>query len=92
MVVRRKVVNFALCLNLQFNNTKSSNKRFITCFYKRVKDEGNILHTIKRRMADWIGHVLTRKCLLKHFIEGDMEGTGEEEKDVSSCPAIFRKT
>jgi hypothetical protein len=40
----------------------------------RVKEEKNILHTIKRRMANWIGHILCRNCLLKHVIEGKVEG------------------
>jgi hypothetical protein len=40
----------------------------------RVKDERNILHTIKRRKATWIGHILRRNCLLKHVIEGKLEG------------------
>jgi hypothetical protein len=40
----------------------------------RVKEERNILHTIKRRKATWIGHILRRKCLLKHVIEGKLEG------------------
>ena len=35
----------------------------------RVKEEMNILHTIKSRMADFIGHVLRRKCLPKPVIE-----------------------
>jgi hypothetical protein len=41
---------------------------------KRVKEERNILQTIKRRMANWIGHILRRNCLLKHVIEGKIEG------------------
>jgi hypothetical protein len=40
----------------------------------RVKEERNILHTIKRRKANWIGHILRRNCLLKHVIEGQLEG------------------
>jgi hypothetical protein len=40
----------------------------------RVKEEMNIVHTIKRRKANWIGHILRRKCLLKHVIEGKLEG------------------
>jgi hypothetical protein len=40
----------------------------------RVKEERNILHTIKRRTANWIGHILRRNCLLKHVIEGQLEG------------------
>jgi hypothetical protein len=39
----------------------------------RVKEERNIVHTIKRRKANWIGHILLRNCLLKHFIEGKLE-------------------
>jgi hypothetical protein len=39
----------------------------------RVKEERNILHTIKRRKANWIGHILRRNCLLKHAIEGNLE-------------------
>jgi hypothetical protein len=40
----------------------------------RVKEERNILHTIKRRKDNWIGHILRRNCLLKHVIEGKLEG------------------
>jgi hypothetical protein len=39
----------------------------------RVKEERNIVHTIKRRKANWIGHILRRNCLLKHVIEGNLE-------------------
>jgi hypothetical protein len=28
----------------------------------------------KRRKANWIGHILRRNCLLKHVIEGKLEG------------------
>jgi hypothetical protein len=40
----------------------------------RVKEERNILHTIKRRQANWIGYILRRNCLLKLVIEGKLEG------------------
>jgi hypothetical protein len=39
-----------------------------------VKEERNIVHTIKRRKANWIGHILRRNCLLKYVIEGKLEG------------------
>jgi hypothetical protein len=39
----------------------------------RVKVERNITHTVKRRKANWIGHILRRNCLLKHVIEGKLE-------------------
>jgi hypothetical protein len=40
----------------------------------RVKEERNIVLTVKRRNANWIGHILRRNCLLKHVIEGKLEG------------------
>jgi hypothetical protein len=40
----------------------------------RVKEERNIVHAIKRRKANWIGHILRRNCLLKHVIKGKLEG------------------
>jgi hypothetical protein len=40
----------------------------------RVKEERNILHTIKRRKANCIGHIMPKNCLLKHLIEGKIEG------------------
>jgi hypothetical protein len=39
-----------------------------------VKGERNILHAIKRRKANWIGHMLRRNCLLKHVVEEQLEG------------------
>jgi hypothetical protein len=41
-----------------------------------VKEERNIVHTIKRRKANWIGHILRGNCFLKHVIEGKIEVTG----------------
>jgi hypothetical protein len=40
----------------------------------RVKDKRNIVQTVNRRKANWIGHILRRNCLLKHVIEGKTEG------------------
>ena len=39
-----------------------------------IKEEGNILHTIKRRKRKRIGHSWRRNCLLRHVIEGKTEG------------------
>jgi hypothetical protein len=41
---------------------------------QRVKEERNIVQTIKRKKANWIGHILCRNCLLKHIIKGRIEG------------------
>jgi hypothetical protein len=46
----------------------------------RVKEEMNILHTIRRRKANWIGHILRRNCLLKHVIQGKIIGTRRRGK------------
>ena len=42
-----------------------------------VKEERNVLNTVKRRKAEWVGHVLCRNCLLKHVVEGKIEGKGK---------------
>jgi hypothetical protein len=42
----------------------------------RVKEERNIVHTIKRRKANWIGHILRRNCLLKQIIERKVQVMG----------------
>jgi hypothetical protein len=41
----------------------------------RVKEERNILHTVKQRKANWTGHVFCRNCFLKHVIEENIERT-----------------
>ena len=43
--------------------------------YITVKEERNILHTVKRRKTNWIGHILCRNCLLEHVIGGKVGGT-----------------
>jgi hypothetical protein len=40
----------------------------------RVAEKRNILHTIKRRKANWSGRTFRRNCLLKRVITGKMEG------------------
>jgi hypothetical protein len=40
----------------------------------RVKDETNILHTMKIRNANWIGHILCRNSLVKCDFEGNIGG------------------
>jgi hypothetical protein len=41
---------------------------------QRVKEEGNILHTVNRRKVNWIGHILRSNCHLKNIIEGNIKG------------------
>jgi len=40
----------------------------------RVNEQRNILQEIRKRKANWIGHILRRNCLLKQVIEGKVKG------------------
>jgi hypothetical protein len=40
----------------------------------RVKEQRNILHEIRERMANWIGHIVRRNCLLQRVTEGNIQG------------------
>jgi hypothetical protein len=40
----------------------------------RVKEQRNILHEIRKRKENWIGHILRRNCLLHRVIEGKIKG------------------
>jgi hypothetical protein len=50
----------------------------------RVSEQRNIIHTIKRRKTNWIGHIWHINCLLQHIVEGKIEGgievTGRRER------------
>ena len=46
----------------------------------RINEQRNILHEIRKRKADWIGHILRRNCLLKQVIEGKIKGDGSDKK------------
>ena len=50
----------------------------------RVNEQRNILHEIRERKANWIGHILRRNCLLKHVIEGKIKRQEDEEEGVRS--------
>ena len=43
----------------------------------RVNEQRNILHEMRKRKANWIGHILRRNCLLKQVIEGKIKGEME---------------
>ena len=38
-----------------------------------VNEQRNILHEIRKRKANWIGHILRRNCLLKQVIGGKIK-------------------
>ena len=39
-----------------------------------ANEQRNILHEIRKRKANWIGHILRRNCLLQEVIEGKIKG------------------
>jgi hypothetical protein len=39
-----------------------------------VKKQRNILHEISKQKANWIGHILQRKCLPRRVNEGKIKG------------------
>jgi hypothetical protein len=43
----------------------------------RVNEQRNIVHEIRKRKANWIGHILRRNCFLKQVIEGKIKGDME---------------
>ena len=43
----------------------------------RVNEQKSILREVRKRKANWIGHVLRRNCLLKQVIEGKIKGEME---------------
>ena len=48
----------------------------------RVKEQRNILHEIRKRKANWIGHILRRNCLLQLVIEGKIQGGGRNDRKM----------
>jgi hypothetical protein len=40
----------------------------------RVKEQRNIIHEIRKRKANWIGHILRRNSLLQRVTEGKIQG------------------
>jgi len=68
----------ALSSHLSKNCSKNTHSVLIlSSSYKvllRVNEQRNILHEIRKRKANWIGHVLRRNCLLQRVIEGKIQG------------------
>jgi hypothetical protein len=62
----------------------------------RVKQEMNILHTIKSRNVNLTGHILLRNCLLKDVIEGKkkgrMEVMGRQERRCKQLLDNYKET
>jgi hypothetical protein len=52
----------------------------LSCEKSTVKKEINVPQTIKRRKANWTGHILRRNCHLKHVIEGRNDGSDRKTR------------
>jgi hypothetical protein len=51
----------------------------------------NILHTMKRREANWISNDLHKNCLLRHVIAGKTEEKRRRKDDVNSYWMTLRE-
>jgi len=60
--------------NLQGYHTYGSVQNVIYNLH-RVTEKMNVAYKITWRLANWNGHILRRNCLLKHIIEGKLQGT-----------------
>ena len=67
--------SFEMCCWRRMEKT-SWTKHVKNDIFLRIKEEKNILHTIKWRKANWNGHILHRNCILKHVIQGKIEEQG----------------
>ena len=72
------LLQFILYINIEYINEEG---------LLRVSEQRNILHEIRKRKANWIGHILRRNCLLNQVSEGKMKG----EMEVIRRRGIRRK-
>jgi hypothetical protein len=61
----------------------------------RVKGQMNNPHETNKREANWIGHILSRNCLLQLVIKGKIQGaievTRKQSEDLGSYWMTLRK-
>ena len=48
--------------------------------FLRVNEQRNVLHEIRKRKGNWIGHILRRNCFLKQIIEEKIKGVIEAKR------------
>ena len=66
---------FEYCLRNTFNKLYCVFCIFMTfLMLLQVNEQRSILHEIRIRKANWIGHILRKNCLLKQAIEGKIKG------------------
>ena len=59
----------------------------------RVKEESNIPRAVKRRMANWIGHILCRNCFVKRrtVLKGRKNACKNEEEALRRYRMTLKK-
>jgi hypothetical protein len=81
--MQKLIIEIYIKDNLQHADADTkANHRYSSIHYQfrcsnRAKEKRNGLQAIKRRKANWIGHTLRKNCLLKHVIEGTIQGRPE---------------
>jgi hypothetical protein len=58
---------------------------------RSVKEEKDILHAIKRRKVNWIGHILHRNCFVKHLTKGKLEGKSRRGRKLKQMRDDFEE-
>ena len=58
-------------------HTNVKNNVYVRDLLEVDDEQRNILHEIRKRKANWIGHILRRNCLLKQVIEEKIKGEME---------------
>jgi hypothetical protein len=48
-----------------------------------LQEKRNIIQTINRRKAKWIGHTFRRNCLLKHVIQGNIKRMRRRQRNYN---------
>ena len=61
--------------------------------WNRDKEQRNIVYKIKRRKANWIGHILCGNCLLQHITERKIEGrsNGKTGKKIQAAAGWLQR-
>ena len=61
-----------------------------------IKKERNIVRTIKRRKADYIGHILRTNCLLRHIFKAEIvegiKATGRRGRGRNQQMDVLQET
>ena len=62
------------------------------CFHRLKNCEKSNILRVKRKKANWISHILSKNCLLKHVIEGKIEGKGTRRIRLKQLVDDLKKT